>query len=129
MSKKVQNQPSQTEDLYKKYEAMGFTGEDLELMVRTASTVETLDMIPDDVEGFVKKLDQDLPDDVLGSAKYVLEMTEKDPEYAKQILAFASLIDNNMNKMPPSGIGKVSLEDIKKEQAAAAADEIIKKSK
>lgn len=127
MSKKVQNQPSQEEDLYKKYEAMGFTGEDLELMVRTSATCETLDMIPDDIDGFIKKLDKDLPDDVLGSAKAVLELTEKDPEYAKQILAFASLIDNNMNKMPPSGVGKVSLDDIKKEQAAAAADEIINK--
>ena len=127
MSKKVQNQPSQEEDLYKKYEAMGFTGEDIELMVRTSATCETLDMIPDDIDGFIKKLDKDLPDDVLGSAKAVLELTEKDPEYAKQILAFASLIDNNMNKMPPSGVGKVSLDDIKKEQAAAAADEIINK--
>ena len=127
MSKKVQNQPSQEEDLYKKYEAMGFTGEDLELMVRTSATCETLDMIPDDIDGFIKKLDKDLPDDVLGSAKAVLELTEKDPEYAKQILAFASLIDNNMNKMPPSGVGKVSLDDIRKEQAAAAADEIINK--
>lgn len=127
MSKKVQNQPSQEEDLYKKYEAMGFTGEDLELMVRTSATCETLDMIPDDIDGFIKKLDKDLPDDVLGSAKAVIELTEKDPEYAKQILAFASLIDNNMNKMPPSGVGKVSLDDIKKEQAAAAADEIINK--
>ena len=129
MSKKVQNQPSQEEDLYKKYEAMGFTGEDLELMVRTSSTCETLDMIPDDIDGFIKKLDSELPDDVLGSAKYVLEMAEKDPEYAKQILAFSSLIDNNMNKMPPSGVGKVSLDDIKKEQAAAAADEIINNKK
>ena len=129
MSEKVQNQPSQEEDLYKKYEAMGFTGEDLELMVRTASTCETLDMIPDDIDGFIKKLDKELPDDVIGSAKYVLEMTEKDPEYAKQILAFASLIDNNMNKMPPTSVGKVSLDDIKKEQAAAIADEIINNKK
>ena len=127
MSKKVQNQPSQEEDLYKKYEAMGFTGEDLELMVNTSATCETIDMVPDDVDGFIKKLDSDLPDDVFGAAKTVIEMTEKDPEYAKQILAFASLIDNNMNKMPPSGVGKVSLDDIKKEQAAAAADEIINK--
>ncbi len=113
------------EDVRKKYEAMGFTGDELELMVSTDATCATIEMIPDDVKAFVDKIDKTLPADEIEAAKTVFEMTEKDPEFAKQMFAFASLLDTAEEPEEQASVGKVDLTTIRQEQADAKAEEII----
>lgn len=113
------------EDVRKKYEAMGFTGDELELMVSTDATCATVEMIPDDAKAFVDKIDKALPADEIEGVRAIAEIAEKDPEFAKQMFAFASLLDTAEEPEEKASVGKVDLATIRQEQADAKAEEII----
>ena len=113
------------EDVRKKYEAMGFTGDELELMVSTDATCATIEMIPDDAKAFVDKIDKALPADEIEGVRAIAEIAEKDPEFAKQMFAFAALLDTAEEPEEKASVGKVDLTTIRQEQADAKAEEII----
>ena len=114
---------------YEKYKAMGvFTEEEIQNLLEADAIVETLKLLPDDIEAFGDKVEKEFdcePDEAL--QKFV-KLTESDPEYAKQILAYTSLIDPLDAGENDPKVGGLSADEIKKAKLENMVEEVTKKT-
>lgn len=104
-------------DLIEKY---NFTEEELELIKDAQALVETADMLPDDPDKFMNKLEKAIPNDFDAGWKALAEIAKKDPKFMSQIVALNEISNSVVEEQPPV-IEKLSTEQVKEQEA----DEIV----
>lgn len=104
----------------KELEELEFTPEEIEI-IETAELVSQLsDSIPDSdekLDKFFDKFEKTFPpsEDMVETMKRFMSLSESDPEFFSQIIAYNTLIDT-VEEVPEATAEKVSLADIKKEK-------------
>lgn len=73
----------------------GFTEEEIDTLERGADICQTLDMIPDDVEGFIKEYKSKIPEDTTNGLKALAFAAENDSEFFKKLMALNIVIMND----------------------------------
>lgn len=75
----------------------GLTPEEAEKFMDVLATAETINMIPDDIDGFLKKCDEKIPAGTADGMKAIFEYAEKDPEFFKQLVALNIALGTELN--------------------------------
>lgn len=75
----------------------GLTPEEAEMFMDTLAMSETINIIPDDVDGFLKKCDEKIPAGTAEGMKAIFEYAEKDPEFFKQLVALNIALGTELN--------------------------------
>ena len=67
--------------------ADGLTEEQADLFLSTDALADTVEMLPDDIESFIKAYEQRIPDDAIEGMRETFALAQKDPEFFKRIVA------------------------------------------
>lgn len=86
------------EEERKEFVEDGLTDEEIDMLESTLALCETVELIPDDIESFLKEYEKKVPADTLGGMKAIVESAEKDPEFFKKLIALDLAIDYDINQ-------------------------------
>lgn len=75
----------------------GLTPEEAEMFTSALALSETINMIPDDIDGFLKNCDEKIPAGTAEGMKAIFEYAEKDPEFFKQLVALNIALGTELN--------------------------------
>jgi hypothetical protein len=78
----------------------GLTNEEIEVLESTLALTETIDMIPDDVEKFIKEYESKIPADTINGMKAIAYAAQNDPRFFSQLMALnmAMSYDDTQNQ-------------------------------
>ena len=83
------------EEQLKELKEDGLTDEQIEILEDAFALKETIDMLPDDIESFVRKYDSQVPGDVANGMRATFELAKTDPEFFQQIVAMQVALSEN----------------------------------
>ncbi len=109
-------------------EKYGITPEDLELFNDAEALSATVEMLPEDADKILERLDKEIPDDYEQGFKKLAEIAEKDPKFFQQILALYE-VTNSVREVPPAKTEKVSLDAVEEAKREEAINQILAKLK
>lgn len=97
---------------------------------KSMALADTIDVLPDDPEKFLKKLDDILCDDYDKNIEILNKLKTSKPEFFKQIVAYF-LVMNEIKEKPveEKKVEKMTLESIKKQEQDRIFDLVIKSIK
>lgn len=91
----MENNQSQllNEEDFEKLKQRGLSEEELENLRYSLDLVESANVVPDDVDGLLERIENYFPkDDPTKTAEMFFELAEKDPDFFMQIVAMQALI-------------------------------------
>lgn len=111
----------------KELKELDFTPEEVEILETAEAICMANDVMPDsekDMDAFFDKFDATFPPsaDFEGTLKKFMNLQNTDPKFLQQIIAMSALLDT-VEEVPQAETQKVSLDEIKKEQAAVANED------
>lgn len=77
----------------------GFTEDEIDTLERGMDICQTLDMIPDDIEGFINEYKSKIPEDTVNGLKAITFSAENDPEFYKKLMALNIVIMNDAGEV------------------------------
>ena len=78
----------------------GLTDEQIEILGDAFALKETVDMLPDDIEAFVRKYESRVPGDAANGMRATFELAQTDPEFFQQIVALnVALADDSEEEL------------------------------
>lgn len=101
----------------------GLTEADLGIFKDAEALVQTVDMLPDDPDKLLNKIEKEIPDDIEAGFTKLTEILEKDQKFYAQIVALNEAI-NAVSEFEPQ-TEKLSLSDIQKEKDSEMANQIL----
>ncbi len=78
----------------------GLTDEEIEILTDAEALKDTINMIPDDIEGMVRDFQSKVPADFERGMKANLELIQKDPELFKRMLALDMVMSIAVGEIP-----------------------------
>lgn len=75
----------------------GLTPEEAEMFAETLALSETINMIPDDIDGFLKKCEEKIPAGTTEGMKAIFDYADTDPEFFKQLMALNIALGTELN--------------------------------
>ncbi len=100
----------------KELNKLGFSEEEIEILGDAEAYVDTIDLIPDDIDKFMDKLEKTFPNDYKNADATIEKMdkvAQKDPEFMKQLIALVFAYNDVKEEQAPA-VEKVSLTEINK---------------
>lgn len=70
---------------------LNFSKEEVEEILDADAIAKTAQMLPEEVDGILDRIDREFPDDIEGSIKKYAELAEKDPNFIVQLVAMNEL--------------------------------------
>ena len=81
-----------TDEDFEKMKKGGISQEEIDNLKYALSLCDLTDLLPQDTDAFLQKVNNYFPDDPALTLKMYLELPEKDPEFFKQLLAFQEFV-------------------------------------
>ena len=108
-----------SEEEIREFKEDGLTDEEIEVLENALALTATVDMLPDDIESFIREYEKKLSTGENSGIRRVFELAQKDPEFFKKMIAldivFAEEVENApMLKPQKTIITELSDEDYKK---------------
>lgn len=91
-----------TESQRKEFIEDGLSDEEIDTLENALAMSETIDLLPDDIEAFIKEYESKIPDDTMGGIKAILFAAEKDPKFFNQLMALNLALATEMNENVPT---------------------------
>ena len=89
-----------SEELIKEFKEDGLTDEEIELLEDTFSLSQTIDMLPDNVESFIREYEQKVPSGKNNGVREFFELAYKDPEFFQKMIAFDIAMAQELENAP-----------------------------
>lgn len=87
---------------------LDFSNEELNTILDSEALVKTVDMLPDEPDAVLNRLDKEIPNDLNAAFEKIAELAQKDPEYTKQLVAMNEIFDEVKPEAPEAKVKKVS---------------------
>ena len=78
----------------------GLSEEEIEILSDAFAFKETVDMLPDDIEAFIRECDKRIPENTADGMAYIFDMAEKDPEFFKKLMALDIVMSSSIDEIP-----------------------------
>lgn len=92
---------------------LGFSNEELEEIQDAQALVQTTETLPEEPDKILSKIDKTIPNDLNEALLKIAEISNSDPEFAKQLVAMNEIFGEV--KPEVSQVKKVSSEEMKNE--------------
>lgn len=89
-----------SEEQIKELKNDGLTDEEIEAFEDAFALKETVDMLPENIEEFIKEYESKIPDDAVQGMKATFELAQKDPEFFNQMMALNIVMASEMEETP-----------------------------
>ncbi len=99
---------------------LNFSQEELEVLLDAESLRQTVDMLPEEPDAILSRLDKDVPADIEGAFNKMTELSKTDPEYVKQLVAMNEIFGD----VRPEKAASVEKVDIKSERVNEGLEEL-----
>ncbi len=108
-----------SEEEIREFKEDGLTDDEIEVLENGLALAETVYMLPDDIESFIREYEQKVPSGKDGGMRAVFETAQKDPEFFQKLIALDVVLAEEIEKepIPPEKktiITELSDEDYKK---------------
>ena len=87
----MENNNSQNLFTEEELKILNFSKEEVEEILDADAIAKTAQMLPEEVDGILDRIDREFPDDIEGSIKKYAELAEKDPNFIVQLVAMNEL--------------------------------------
>ena len=115
-----------SEEELKELKEDGLTDEELEILENAWALKETIDMIPDDVEKFIREYEQKSPLGKNSGIRGLFELAQKDPEFFQKMIAFDIVMAEEVEKAPMLKQPKTIITELSDEDYKKASDNYFK---
>ena len=115
-----------SEEELKELKEEGLTDEELEILENAWALKETIDMIPDDVEKFIREYEQKSPLGKNSGIRGLFELAQKDPEFFQKMIAFDIVMAEEVEKAPMLKQPKTIITELSDEDYKKASDNYFK---
>ena len=88
----MENNNSQNLFTEEELKVLKFSKEEMEEILDADAIAKTADMLPEEVDGILDRIDKEFPDDIEGAIKKYAELAEKDPNFIVQLVALNELM-------------------------------------
>lgn len=112
-----------TESERNEYIADGLSKEEIDLLEDALADCETIDLIPDDIEGFINEYKKKIPEDNIEGMKAILNSAIEDPEFFKKLMA----LDDAMSAGAKDSLNVAKLDNLSQEEYDRASRNYFKK--
>ena len=96
--------------------ADGLTEEQADLFLSTDALADTVEMLPDDIESFIKAYEQRIPDDAIEGMRETCALAQKDPEFFKRIVALDIVMAHGVEEQPTKPEEKTIITNLPKNE-------------
>lgn len=104
------------------YLADGLTEEEIDLLEDALADCETIDLIPDDVKGFIEEYKRKIPEDNIEGMKAILNTAIEEPEFFKKLMA----LDDAMSADSSTSLNLAKLDNLTQEEYNKASKNYFK---
>ena len=94
--------------------ADGLTEEEAELFLTTDALADTVEMLPDDIESFIRAYEQRIPADTVEGMRETFALAQKDPEFFKRIVALDIAMAHGIEEQPSKPTEKTIITNLPK---------------
>ena len=96
--------------------ADGLTEEEVELFLTTDALADTVEMLPDDIESFIRAYEQRIPEDAIEGVRETFALAQKDPEFFKRIVALDLVMAHGIEEQPSKPAEKTIITELPKNE-------------
>ena len=96
--------------------ADGLTEEEVELFLTTDALADTVEMLPDDIESFIRAYEQRIPEDAIEGMRETFALAQKDPEFFKRIVALDLVMAHGIEEQPSKPAEKTIITELPKNE-------------
>lgn len=104
------------------YLADGLSEEEIDLLEEVFADCETIDLIPDDVKGFIEEYKKKIPEDNIEGMKAILNTAIEEPEFFKKLMA----LDDAMSADSSTSLSLAKLDNLTQEEYNRASKNYFK---
>ena len=115
-----------SEEELKELKEDGLTDEELEILENAWALKETIDMIPDDVEKFIREYEQKSPSGKNSGIRGLFELAQKYPEFFQKMIAFDIVMAEEVEKAPMLKQSKTIITELSDEDYKKVSDNYFK---
>lgn len=89
-----------SEEQIKEFKEDGLTDDEIEVLENALALTATVNMLPDDIETFIKEYEEKIPSGKNYGARAVFEVAQKDPEFFQKLIALDVVLAEEIEKEP-----------------------------
>ena len=115
-----------SEEEIREFREDGLTDEQIELLSGVMDIADTVEMLPNDIEGLVREYESRVPADTIEGMKAICEMIQKDPEMFQQIVALDLVLSNSVNLQSKNEQQKTFVTELSDEEYKIAHENFFK---
>lgn len=104
------------------YLADGLSEEEIDLLEEAFADCKTIDLIPDDVKGFIEEYKRKIPEDNIEGMKAILNTAIEDPEFFKKLMA----LDDAISADSSTSLNLAKLDNLTQEEYNKASENYFK---
>ncbi len=115
-----------SEDIINEFKEDGLTDEEIELLEDTFALSQTVDLLPDNIESFIREYEQKVPSGKNHGVREVFELAHKDPEFFKKMIALDIALAEEVEDEPIAPQKKTIITELSDEDYKKASDNYFK---
>lgn len=96
--------------------ADGLTEEEVEMFLTTDALADTVEMLPDDIESFIKAYEQKIPADAVEGMRETFALAQSDPDFLRKIVALDLAMAHGIEEQPPKPAEKTIITELPKNE-------------
>ncbi len=89
-----------TEQDIKEMKEDGLTDEEIEVLLDAGALAETIDIVPNDLEGFLREYEKRVPSGGIEGMRETIELIKKDPEFFQKLIALEMVMAAGVGETP-----------------------------
>ena len=105
-----------SEEEIREFKEDGLTDEQIEMLDQAMAWKETVDLLPDDIESFIRKYEQKIPEDAIEGMRETFALAQSEPEFFKQIVALDLVMAGEVEDEPVKPAEKTIITNLPKEE-------------
>ena len=115
-----------SEEIIKEFKEDGLTDEEIELLEDTFALSQTVEMLPDNIESFIREYEQKVPSGKNHGVREFFELAYKDPEFFKKMIAMDIAFAEEVENEPVDPVKKTMITELSDEEYKKASDNYFK---
>ncbi len=124
MKKKVEKNESLFTD--EELKVLKFSDEELEIISDANAIAKTSDMLPEEADDLLNRIDKEFPDDLAGTFEKLAELSQTDPKFVAQLVAMNEVFAD-VTTVPPTSVESVSVKEELLKEGIANIKKILRK--
>ena len=89
-----------SEEEIKEFKEDGLTDDQIAILQDAMALKDTIDLLPDDIESFIKEYESKIPKDAIEGMRATFELAQKDPAFFRKIVALDMVLATGVEEAP-----------------------------